>query len=287
MIVGLWDSVTGFFQDLGDFFCGKDFFECAGYAWNALMQLASDALTKNPATGTYKDIWESISTIYTTLNAIAVSLLCIFFLYGFCRDSCDLHADLTFDRTIKMFIRLIITTNVMSMALTYMPKFFSWGKNLTQAILGGNKLYMVYDFDGAKIYENISSADFGTMTAFMTSILFFLFAVVCGFVVVLTVLNRILKIYMIAPFAGLALSTLAAGGQTSQVGYAYIRTFFGYVFSALLIAVVIVISGSFIDTISVDTENALIRLLEYCLKMGTIASAVKMSDSVIQKAFNL
>lgn len=67
---------------------------------------------------------------------------------------------------------------------------------------------MVYDFDGAKVYENISSADFGTMTAFLTSILFFLFTVVCGFIVVLTVLNRILKIYMIAPFAGVAFALL-------------------------------------------------------------------------------
>lgn len=109
MTVGLWDSVTGFFEDLGDFFSGKDFFECAGYAWNDMMQLASDVLTKNPAKGTYKDVWEGISTIYTTLNVVAVSLLCVFFLYGFCRDSCDLHTDLTFDKTIKMFIRLIIT----------------------------------------------------------------------------------------------------------------------------------------------------------------------------------
>ena len=105
----------------------------------------------------------------------------------------------------------------MSMALSYMPKFFALCKNLTSAILGENKLSMIYDFDGVKVYENISSADFGTMTAFLTSILFFLFTVVCGFIVVLTVLNRILKIYMIAPFAGVALSTLAAGGQTANV----------------------------------------------------------------------
>jgi hypothetical protein len=287
MQVGLWDSVTGFFSDLGDFFSGKDFFECAGYAWNDMMQLAADVLTKNPSSGTYKEVWKNISTIYTTLNVVAVSLLCVFFLYGFCRDSCDLHADLTFDRTIKMFIRLIITSNVMSMALTYMPKFFSWGKKLTQAILGENRLSMIYDFDGAKVYERVSGGDFGTMTAFLTSILFFLFTVVCGFIVVLTVLNRILKIYMIAPFAGVALSTLAAGGQTANIGYSYIRTFFGYVFSALLIAVVIAISASFIDTVSIDTDNAIVRLLEYCLKMGVIASSVKMSDSVMQKAFSL
>lgn len=288
MNVGLWDSVTGFFSDIGDFFSGKDFFEIAGYAWNDLMHLASDVLLKNPSAGTYKDTWKSISTIYTTLNVVAVSLLCVFFLYGFCRDSCDLHADLTFERTIKMFIRLIITSNVMSMALTWMPKFFSWGKKLTKAILGEKgKFYFIYDFDGAKIYDNISSADFGTMTAFLTSILFFLFTCICAFIIVLTVMNRVLKIYMIAPFAGLALSTLAAGGQTAQVGYSYIRTFFGYVLSALLIAVVIVISSSFIDTVVLDTENAVVKLLEYCLKMGAIASSVKMSDSVMQKAFSL
>ena len=33
--MGLWDSVTGFFSDLGDFFGGKDFFEISGTGrWN-------------------------------------------------------------------------------------------------------------------------------------------------------------------------------------------------------------------------------------------------------------
>ena len=67
----------------------------------------------------------------------------------------------------------------------------------------------------------------------------------------------------------------------------YSGAFFGYVFSALLIAVVIAISASFINTVAIDTENAIVRLLEYCLKMGVISSSVKMSDSVMQKAFNL
>lgn len=93
------------------------------------MQLATDVLTKNPSSGTYEGVWESISTIYTTLNAVAVSLLCVFLLYGFCRDSCDLRTDLTFDRTIKMFNRLIITSNVMSMALTYIGLCGFYQKN--------------------------------------------------------------------------------------------------------------------------------------------------------------
>lgn len=284
--MGLWDSVTGFFSDIGDFFSGKDFFEVSGYMWNDLMELASDALLADPSSGSYEATWKSISTMYTTLNAVAVTLMVVFFLYGFCRDSCDLHADLTFDRTIKMFIRLIITSNVMSLALSWMPKFMGWGKSLASAILGKNTI-MAFSFDGAQAYNYIAEGDFGIMTAFLTAIIFFIFTCVCGFMIVLTVLNRLLKIYMIAPFAGLALSTLAAGGGTAQVGYSYIRTFFGYVLSALVIAVVIAISGKFIDTIAIDTENGIIRLLEYCLKMGAVASCVKMSDSVMQKAFNL
>ena len=283
--MGLWDSVTGFFDDIGDFFSGKDFFESAGYVWNDLMNMASDILIKNPTKGTYKETWGVVKDIYTTMDAIAVSLLVVFFLYGFCRDSCDLHSDLTFDKTIKMFIRLVITTNVLSLALTWMPELLGWGKKLTKAILGDNE--MGFTFDGAKAYEYISDGDFGAMTAFLTSILFFLFTCVCGFMVVITVMNRILKIYMIAPFAGIALSTLAAGGQTAQVGYSYIKTFIGYVFSALMIAVIIAISSSFIDSITIDTENGIVRLVEYCLKMGAISSSVKMTDNVVSKAFGL
>ena len=63
--MGLWDSVTGFFSDIGDFFSGKDFFEVSGYMWNDLMELASDALLADPSSGSYEATWKSISTMYT------------------------------------------------------------------------------------------------------------------------------------------------------------------------------------------------------------------------------
>ena len=284
--MGLWDSVTGFFSDLGDFFSGKSFFEMSGYVWSDLMKLGSQVLIKNPSSGVYQDTWSQVSKIYTALNTVAVALMVLFFLYSFCRDAVDLHPDMTMDKTIKLFIRLIIVSNVMGLALTWMPKFMSWAKILTEAALGEAKFG--FYFDGVKIYESIAdSSGWGALVAFLTSFLFFLYTCVCGFMVVFTILNRIIKIYMIAPFAGVALSTLAGGGQVAQVGYSYIKTFFGYVLSALLIAVVIVISTTFIDTISLESDSAIITLLTYCLKMGAISTSVKASDSVMQKAFGL
>lgn len=284
--MGLWDSVTGFFSDLGDFFSGKSFFEMSGYVWNDLMKMSNQVLLKNPSEGVYENTWNQISNIYTTLNSIAVTLVVLFFVYSFCRDAVDLHTDMTMEKTIKLFIRLTIVTNVMGLALTWMPKFMRWAKILTEAALGEAKFG--FYFDGVKIYETVAeSSDWGALVAFLTSFMFFLFTCVCGFLIVFTIINRIIKIYMIAPFAGVALSTLAGGGQIAQVGYSYIKTFFGYVLSALLIAVVIVISTTFIDTISLESESAIITLLTYCLKMGAISSSVKASDSVMQKAFGL
>lgn len=126
--MGLWDSVTGFFSDLGDFFSGKSFFEMSGYVWNDLMKMSNQVLLKNPSEGVYENTWNQISNIYTTLNSIAVTLVVLFFVYSFCRDAVDLHTDMTMEKTIKLFIRLTIVTNVMGLALTWMPKFMRWAK---------------------------------------------------------------------------------------------------------------------------------------------------------------
>ena len=282
----LWSTVAGFFSDLGDFFSGKAFFELAGYTWNDLMKLASEVLLKNPSEGVYADTWTQVKNIYSAINSVAVTLLVLFFVYSFCREAVDLHTEMTMERAIKLFIKLIVVTNVMNLALSWMPKFMGWAKSLTSAILGEAKFG--FYFDGVAVYDAVTGASgWGALVGFLTALLFFLFTCVCGFIVIFTILNRIIKIYMIAPFAGVALSTLAAGGQTAQVGYSYIKSFFGYVLSALLIAVVIVISTTFIDTISIESGSSVVVLLSYCLKMGAIASSVKASDAVMQKAFGL
>lgn len=272
-------------SDLLDYLSGKSLYETAGYIWNDIIKMATGAMLKNPTTGTYRATWSDVTSVYTTMNVLAGVLVTLFFLYGFCRESTDLHTEMTFDRTIKLFIRLVIVINAVTFAFQWIPDLLKWGTYLTGAVLGVKKFG--FYFDGEKIYEQVSGADGGGIVAFLTSFLFFLYTCVCAFMIVLPVLKRVLKIYMTAPFCGLALSTLAAGGQLSQVGYSYIRTFFGYVLEALLIAMAIVLGTTFIGTIAIKSDNAVMVLVEYCLKMGAITSAVKGAEAMMQKAFNL
>lgn len=272
-------------SNLGDFFSGEAFFESAGYIWNALLKMANSILTDNITTGEYEEIWQRVKSLYVTFNALSCTLLVLFFLYGYCRDSFDIKGNINFITAMKLMIRLAVTTNAMSFALTMMPKLFRIARLLAK-LISGDEAYGFF-FDGAKIYEDISSGNNGVMLCFITSIVFFFFTIACGFFLVQPVLLRMMKLYMLAPFCGIALSTMAAGGQVSQTGYSFIRSFLGTVFSAVLIALTLSLSSSFIDTISVKTEEAIVRLLIYCLKMTSISASVKTVDSLMQKAFNL
>jgi hypothetical protein len=268
-----------------DSLSGKGFYRFAGNIWNDIITLATGTMLKNPTKGVYSDTWGDVTSVYTTLNVLAGVLVTLFFLYGFCRESTDLHAEMSFDRTIKLFIRLIIVVNVVTFGFRWIPDFIKWGTQLTGAVLGVKKFG--FYFDGAEIYDQIADAGGGGIVTFLTSFIFFAYTCICAFMVVIPVIKRVLRIYMITPFCGLALSTLAAGGQLSQIGYSYIRSFFGYILEALLIAMAIVLSTTFINTIVIKSDNAIMILVEYCLKMGAITSAVKGAEAMMQKAFNL
>lgn len=274
----MWDTIT-------DFFNGKIYFKLAGEAWDVLMNTASGIITKNPTSGVYASTWTSVKDIYAIVNVLAGVLVCLFFLYGYCRECVDLHTELTLDRTIKMFIRLIITVNVVTYFFSWIPDFMKWAKDIAVVILGIKETS--FSFNALAVYEELKNSDWGTLTIFFTGMLFCLFSLICGFIVVSSVLSRVLKIYMIAPFCSLSLSTLAGGGQLAQVGYSYIRTFFGYVLSVLLIAAAIVFSTTFINTLEISSDSAVIKIIEYCLKILAITTAVKSAESVMTKAFNL
>lgn len=76
--MGLWDSITDFFNDLADFFSGKGFFEVSGHVWKDLMELASDVLLKDPSKGDYKVVWSDISDIESSFCRLALLGLPIF-----------------------------------------------------------------------------------------------------------------------------------------------------------------------------------------------------------------
>lgn len=260
------------------------FIETALELFNSTMSLLYDLLSINPTKGDYKGAYGTVSKLYTTFSAIGVSLMVLFFVYGFCRDSFDVKADLTLNSSIKEYIRLVIVSNLIANFITLIPKLYSWAITM---LLATKKEADMFDAEkvGASIEEGIG---FGDVGAWLLSILFILVTLACCCIMIFATLGRFLNLFIILPFATIALSTIAGGGNLSHTGFSYIKTTLTYIFEIVIMGVVLALSGTFLSSVSIGTEDKpLLIMVEVIAKMLTITAAYKGSENICRKAFGL
>lgn len=272
-------------SDFGDALSGEPLYNLAGDVWDKMLKVSSKILLQNPTGKKYSDVWDLVGNVNTLFVSVATSLTVLFFLYGFLRDSVDIKQEMSFSSTIKEFIRLVIAVNVIASAFSWISSFAKWGKKGAGAILGISESNY-YGFDGEAIHDAVTDSAGTAIIGLLLGFLFFLFTAACGVLILFTVLKRMIYVYMLAPFCALALSTLAAGGQTSQVGFSYIRTLLGHIFSALLIALAFLISGTFVSDVVIK-GNGIIVYVSALARVMSVTMAVKGTDTLMQKAFNL
>lgn len=279
-------SITSWITDkLVEWFGGGIWIELAAEIWNATLSVVYAMLGADPTSGTYAPAWKIVKNLYASFSAVGSSLLVLFFLIGYLRDITDLRTELTLDGTIKIFIRLIISVNVFNYAIDWMPDLFSWAIRL----LGLTSEASV-TIDAQAIIDQVTGAGWGFMTLYLLGFIFFIVAAICCVVIIITGIGRFLKLYEVAPLATIALSTLAAGGQIAHTGYAYIKTFLTYTFEIVVIGIALAVAGSFVSASSffdTGSNSSLLILLESMIKMIAVATAVKGSETIIRRAFNL
>lgn len=265
----------------------NNFYTVSMVVWNKLTGLSVNLLTQNPTKGKYENVWNTVTDLYDSLSAIAGLLIVIFFMYGFLRDSSDIHAEYSLDTVFKLFIRLIICGNIVGMSMPFIKKIIGWSISLTKIVSGDFSIISGFG-NGVDMIKQLKNAGFdGSLVLFLFGILFLIFTVLCGGLILFTVLNRIFRLYMISPFAAVALSTLVAGGNVANTGYSYIKAFLGYAFSAVMIAVALTLAPAYIKIITLNSDNGFVIFLEYCLRMCTVTAAVKGTDILMTKAFGL
>lgn len=268
-----------------NFFTEDTFISSAADLWNATMESVYAMLGANPTESSYFQAWDIVSGLYTTFAAIGSTLLVLFFLWGYCRDVMDVRQDIGLSSTIKIFIRLIIATNVFTYAIDWMPAFFRWAislLNITQS--------SAVTINAHKLTQEITQTGWGFLTRYLFTWIFFAVVAVCSLIIIITCVGRFIKLYTIIPLGTIALSTLAGGGQMAQTGYAWIKTFLTYVFEIVVIGIVLAVSGAFISASSffdAHTSSSLLVIMEAIIKVVAVTAVVKGSEVTLRKALNL
>ncbi len=272
------DWVTSFF---GGFSIGL-----ANTIWKAAMALIG-GLLGTPPQDFSPDAWNFVErTLYPWSLAIGVSLLNLFFLIAICRAVSDLHHNITLEMTIEAFIKIVVA-NVIFLNLFLLMRLIL---SIAAAMVGE-----VYTMQSADLI--VDEMDIGsTLFYLLFGIFFVLVAIVCSFLLLLTVYSRYIKIYLLIVLAPFALPALIGGRETERTFYAWVKTFLLNTFEIVAIALTMAISFKIINAgVSVFEGSGLVGeavdgfwdALNALFTMIFMTASVKGVNSLLAKALAL
>ena len=270
---------------LAQFLAGSGI-QIADGIWNASMKLVSGLLTKSPQSFS-SPVWTFVDgTLYPWALSIGLSLLNLFLIIGWLRVLTRLHENITLEMTVNALIK-VVAANVLFLNIkTIITSLFSTATLMTGSIFTLQAPTLITeDFDlGAVLFYNL----FG--------ILYILAAIVCSFMILLTVYSRYIRLYLLVVSAPFAIPTIIGGEEAKRTFISWVKTFILNTFEIVMIALVMVISFKLISggislfeqsNIAVEAANGFFDALNGLFTMVLMTASVKGVNSFMAKAFGL
>lgn len=261
--------------------------------WTAASTKVITYCTQNPVSfGGDGSAWGVVVTLYDSFKGIGVGLLTMYFLMGWLRESIDIRNNFSLENMFRFFLRLILTATAIDSLLTIIQEVLALSAGLALEV--GAQMPDSVTVSG--LFDSIMADQTGggcVATGFICLIGGLVggaVIIVCGFTILISVIGRFFKIYLVIPFAPMALASFAGGNGLSQSGISWIKTFLGYCLEIIVIALSLVISFTmFGDTNSFfgSEETAILRICEMIMPMIVAVTCVKGAETTVRKCLGL
>lgn len=262
--------------------------------WKESAQTVISWSTQDPAS--FGGAWSTVRGLYGTFLGIGASLMTLYFVIGWLKESIDIRTTFTLENMFRMFVRLALTASVLTNALSLITTFMS----LAAALAGGIGLEIATNYSASGIFdsltEGISGAEYLSygLWAMVSGLIGMLVIIVCGVSIVLSILTRFFKVFICIPFAPVALASFAGGHGLSQSGIAWIKTFAAYTLEIVVIAVTLVLSFKIFQSVGGNIyeggegmKKAILMTVQLCCPMLAAVTNVKMAETTIRKCLGL
>ena len=270
---------------LTEFLAGQGI-KLADGIWNASMKLIAGLLTKSPQSFS-EPAWSFVNgTLYPFALSIGLSLLNLFLIIGWLRALTRLHENITLEMTVNALIK-VVAANVLFLNIkTIITSLFSTATLMTGAVFTLQAPTLITDdLDlGAVLFYNL----FG--------ILYILAAIVCSFMILITVYSRYIRLYLLVVSAPFALSTIVGGEEARRTFISWVKTFLLNTFEIVMIALVMVICFKLTESgvnifekgnIAVEAVNGFWDALNGLFTMVVMTASVRGVNSFMSKTFGL
>ena len=259
--------------------------------WNSLIAYAFDMLQTNPKSLADGELWDEAYRIFLALQILGATLVSVFFMINFFKETTDIKHGMTMEASIQFFIKLALVDAVF-LNLTNILVFLI---EIEQAFFG-----IIVPEDAASLVIRVgddwemsgSGLIFGNLFG-----LVFLFICLGGAVITLWTVYRVfLKLFFYMAVAPLALSTYAGPHEIGHTGSSWVRTFLCALFEMtgimlmMRLGTILINAGGLFPTASEDILGGMLGSqgwegLQAILGILIITGSVSGTDAMVRRAF--
>ena len=230
--------------------------------------------------------WNYVQTeLYPWALSIGIMSLNLFIMMGFFKAVGNFKENMTLELMIEALIKVVILNVLLVSGLRIIGKIFQMASAMAgTAVMIDSPSFFTGDIDmGSRIFFWV----FG--------LFYFIVAIVCAFLILLTLYGRYIKLYVLAVTFPLAMPTLTGGRGIEGTAYAWVKSFLANTFEIVIIALVIAIAGRIMTGVTIFTsENVILesfdgfaQALNSMIYMILMAVSVKGASTFLNKTFNV
>lgn len=262
--------------------------------WNEKLAEIWMLLTQSPETFKGGDIWNIIVKIHGALQAIGLSLLVLFFLWGLIRTCTNWKDIKRPEHAFKLFLRFIIARGLVMYGMELMNGIFEIVQGVVSTIthtvgLGTAESTVIPQ----EIIDAVNNTGFlESIPLWAVTLLGSIFITILSFIMILTVYGRFFKIYMYTAISPIPLAA-AAGESTQNTAFTFIKSYAGVCLEGAIILLSCVIFSAFASSApAIDTSASAVSMIwsyigELIFNMLVLVGTIKMSDRIVKEMMGL
>ena len=262
--------------------------------WNEKLAEIWMLLTQSPETFKGGDIWNIIVKIHGALQAIGLSLLVLFFLWGLIRTCTNWQDIKRPEHAFKLFLRFIIARGLVMYGMELMTGIFEIVQGVISTItktvgLGTAESTVIPQ----EIIDAVNNTGFlESIPLWAVTLLGSIFITILSFIMILTVYGRFFKIYMYTAISPIPLAA-AAGESTQNTAFTFIKSYAGVCLEGAIILLSCVIFSAFASSApAIDTSASTVSMIwsyigELIFNMLVLVGTIKMSDRIVKEIMGL
>ena len=262
--------------------------------WNEKLAEIWMLLTQSPETFKGGDIWNIIVKIHGALQAIGLSLLVLFFLWGLIRTCTNWQDIKRPEHAFKLFLRFIIARGLVMYGMELMTGIFEIVQGVISTItktvgLGTAESTVIPQ----EIIDAVNNTGFlESIPLWAVTLLGSIFITILSFIMILTVYGRFFKIYMYTAISPIPLAA-AAGESTQNIAFTFIKSYAGVCLEGAIILLSCVIFSAFASSApAIDTSASAVSMIwsyigELIFNMLVLVGTIKMSDRIVKEMMGL